>query len=294
MLVAVIQECSVKASRLLAIGLAFVCGTAQAIIMRHDVPDDKYKIQASECPWLVDLPVAGHGVLIAPAWIVTLASAVDGKDIHEVTINRTVRPVARIVIHPGYKPTPKELYSGDATPLLLFERDLDDIAMIELKDPVSDVQPALLYRGLEERNEIAEIIGKGAAGNGLIGQYSTSPYRSDLRRAFTRIESADGHWVRLQFHSKREALPLEGMPANGDEGGPVLIKVHGVWTVCALMWRLYAVGPLANYRYFVYDDETYNTRISHYAPWIDNVMTGQPDLDTTQPTDQAPAHAHAP
>jgi hypothetical protein len=275
------RSCSVKASCVLAIGLAFVCGTAQAIIMRHDVPDERYKVPASVFPALADLPVEGHGVLIAPAWVVTLASAVDGKDIHEVTINGIARPVERIVIHPGYKPTPKELYSGDATPLLLFERDLDDIAMIELKDPVSDVQPALLYRGQDERNEDAEIIGKGAAGNGLIGEYSTSPHRSDLRRAYSRIESADGHWIKLQFHSKREALPLEGMPGNGDEGGPVLIKVHGLWTLAGLMWRLYAVGPLANYRYFVYDDETYNSRISYYAPWIDSVMTVQPELGTT-------------
>jgi hypothetical protein len=163
-----------KSSRLLAIGLALVCLNAQAIIMRHDVPDDKYKVSATEFPALVDLPVEGHGVLIAPAWIVTLASAVANKDIHEVTINGTPRPVARIVLHPGYKPTPKEYYSGDATPLLLFERDLDDIAMIELKDPVSDVPPALLYRGEDERNEVVEILGKGATGNGLIGQYSTS------------------------------------------------------------------------------------------------------------------------
>jgi hypothetical protein len=42
-----------------------------------------------------------------------------------------------------------------------------------------------------------------------------------------------------------------------------------------LMWRLYAVGSLANYRYFVYEDETYEVRISHYAPWIDKVMAGE-------------------
>lgn len=284
-----------KPSRLLAIGLALVCASAQAIIMRHDVPEDKYRIDPSAFPALVDLPVEGHGVLIAPAWVVTLASAVDGKDLHEVTINGTARPVKRIVIHPGYKPTPKELYSGDATPLLLFERELDDIAMIELKDPVTDVVPALLYRGQDERNEVAEIVGKGAAGNGLIGQYSMSPHRGELRRAYTRIESAEAHWVKLQFHSRREALPLEGMPGNGDEGGPVLIEVHGTPTVCALMWRLYAVGPLAGYRYFAYDDETYNTRISYYAPWIDSVMTMPAGTDATQSSvNQALDHAHEP
>lgn len=272
---ATIEEYRLKSSRLLAIGLAVVCFNAQAIIMRHDVPEDKYKVPASEFPALVDLPVEGHGVLIAPAWIVTLASAVANKDIQEVTLNGKPRAVARIILHPGYKPTPREYYSGDASPLLLFERDLDDIAMIELKEPVSDVPPALLYRGEDERNEVVEIVGKGAAGNGLIGQYSMSPHRGVLRRAFTRVETAEGHWIKLRFETKREAQPLEGMPGNGDEGGPVLMKVHDNLTLVGLMWRLYAAGNLANYRYFVYEDETYEVRISHYAPWIDQVMAGE-------------------
>jgi hypothetical protein len=275
MLVGDREEYRLKPSRLLAIGLALFCLNARAIIMRHDVSDDKYKVPASEFPALVDLPIEGHGVLIAPAWIVTLASAVANKGIHEVTINGKVRQVARIVLHAGYKPTPKEYYSGDATPLLLFERDLDDIAMIELKEPVSDVVPALLYRGIDERNEVVKILGKGATGNGLIGQYSTSTYRGDLHRAYTRVESADGHWIKLRFETKREAQPLEGMPGNGDEGGPVLMKERGLWTVVGLMWRLYAAGNLANYRYFVYEDETYEVRISYYAPWIDKVMAGE-------------------
>ena len=264
-----------RRSSLFVIWLALACCNARAIIMRHDVPEDKYKVAASEFPALVDLPFEGHGVLIAPAWVVTLASAVANKDINEVTINGKPRPIARVVLHPGYKPTPREYYSGDANRLLLFERDLDDIAMIELKDPISDVQPALLYRGENERNEVVEILGKGAAGNGLIGQYSMSPHRGVLRRAFTRVESADGHWIKLRFETKREAQPLEGMPANGDEGGPVFMKVHGLLTVVGLMWRLYAAGDLANYRYFVYEDETYETRMSYYAPWIDGVMAGE-------------------
>jgi hypothetical protein len=47
------------------------------------------------------------------------------------------------------------------------------------------------------------------------------------------------------------------------------------------MWRLYAVGNLANYRYFVYDDETYESRISYYAPWIDSVMAGETAQEPT-------------
>ena len=49
---------------------------------------------------------------------------------------------------------------------------------------------------------------------------------------------------------------------------------HGTLMLVALMCREYAVGDLASYQFFHYDGESYNTRISYYAPWIDNVMAG--------------------
>jgi len=258
------------------------CAEARAIIMRHDVPEEKYRVDASVFPALVDLPREGHGVLVAPFWVVTVAREVAGRDIKEVTINGVARPVAKVVIHPGYKETPKSLYTGDAAPLMTFERDVDDIAMIELKDEVTDVQPAVMYRGDGEAKEVAEILGKGSTGNGYVGEYPGSPRRGTLHRAYTRIEATDGRWLKLQFHTKREAEPLEGMPGNGDEGGPVLIKVHGTPVLVALMCRDYAIGDLASYPFFHYDGETYNTRISYYAPWIDGVMAGSDTDKVTQ------------
>jgi hypothetical protein len=262
-----------KAIFALMVVLLLGCAEARAIIMRHDVPEEKYRVDASVFPALVDLPREGHGVLVAPLWVVTVAREVAGREIHEVTINGVARPVAKVVIHPGYKETPKNLFAGDAVPLMTFERDVDDIAMIELKEEVTDVQPVVMYRGDAESKEVAEILGKGATGNGLIGEYPGSPRRGSLHRAYTRIESTDGRWLKLQFHTQREAEPLEGMPGNGDEGGPVLIRVHGTPVLVALMCREYAVGNLANYQFFHYDSESYNTRISYYGPWIDSVMT---------------------
>lgn len=271
-----------KAMYALAMVMVLGCAEARAIIMRHDVPEEKYRVDASEFPALVDLPGEGHGVLVAPFWVVTVAREVAGRDIQEVTINGKPRAVAKVVIHPGYKPTPKNLYVGDAAPLMLFERDVDDIAMIELKDEVTDVQPVVMYRGDAEPKDVAEIIGKGSTGNGYVGEYPGSPHRGDLHHAYTRIESTDGRWLKLQFHTKREAEPLEGMPGNGDEGGPVLIKVRGTQVLVALMCREYAVGDLQSYQFFHYDSESYNTRISYYGPWMDGVMAASDTDKVTQ------------
>jgi hypothetical protein len=261
--------------------------SARAIIIRHDVPDAKYKVDAKEFPQLADLPGSGEGVLVSPVWVVTVTRAVAGKDVNAVVINGVPRAVARVVIHPGYKPAHPEMERGDAAPLMLFERDVDDIAMLELKEPVTDVLPVAMYRGNEEQSEVAEIFGKGMTGDGLHGEDANSPRRGELRRAYTRVEQANGRWITLQFHSKREAQPLEGMPGDGDEGGPVLIKVHGTWALAGLVSRKYAVGDLSTYMFFHYGNETYVTRISHYSPWIDSVMvndTAEPAAAADSPT----------
>lgn len=247
---------------------------ARAIIMRHDVPEEKYRAEASAFPPLVDLPNEGQGVLVAPEWVVTVAREVAGRDIHEVTINGVQRDVAKVVIHPGYKPAPKSLYSGDAEPLMQFEQGVDDIAMIELKQPITDVQPVTIYRGNGEAKYVAEMIGKGSAGNGYQGEYPGSPHRGELRHAYSHVEDTDGRWLKLVFENGRDAQPLEGMPGNGDEGGPVLITVHGTPMLAALMCREAATGNLASFPFFHYGNESDNVRISYYAPWIDSTMAG--------------------
>ncbi len=249
---------------------------ANAIIIRHDVPDEKYRVDAKEFPQLADLPGTGEGVLVSPEWVVTAARAVVGKDVHEVTINGVPRAVTRVVINPGYKPAHPELETGDAAPLLVYESNVDDIAMLQLKEPVTDVLPVALYRGNNEQGEVAEILGKGQTGNGVAGESADSPRRGELRRAYTRIEDADGRWITLEFHSKRAAQPLEGMPGDGDEGGPVLIKSHAEWTLAGLVSRKVAGRDVSTYMYFHYGNESYATRISHFAAWIDSTMLTAP------------------
>ena len=267
-----IQRALKRSSWWLVCGLLLASHSAPAIVIRHDVPDSKYQVGPGEFPAFVELPDEGQGVLISAQWVVTAAHAVVWRPVHEVTINGISRPVAKVIVHSGYKEAPKDLESGDAARLMAFKASVDDIALIKLEHPVNDVTPAQIYRGSDEKGRVVEIIGRGATGNGLVGQYLHSSHRGELRRAYERVISADGRWLGLRFDAPPKALPLEGMPSDGDSGGPVLIKVDGTRQLAGLVSRKYATGELSSFRYCRYGQITYQVRISHYAAWIDQVL----------------------
>jgi len=250
---------------------------AGAIVIRHDVPDARYRVPDDLFPPLVDLPVEGHGVLIAPRWAVTAGHAVSWQDepIKQVTIAGRPRAVARVIRHPDFA-LPQVPDRGPSGPWVARFLQLRDIALIELAEPVRDVKPAPLYQG-PEQGQVAEIIGKGATGDGLAGQASDAPHRTALRRAFNRIETADGPWLTYRFDSGAKALPLEGVMGNGDSGGPVLIQDHGAWKLAAVAsWKRWD-GDLAELKSGLYGLVSYQTRLSWYRPWIEQVLAAAGD-----------------
>jgi len=75
-------------TRLLLLALLAVSVSASSIVIRDDVDDAQYRIPASEFPALADMPGEGHGVLIAPQWVITAAHAITWQsEIKQVTIN---------------------------------------------------------------------------------------------------------------------------------------------------------------------------------------------------------------
>jgi len=137
---------------LLLILLIAVTSTTTAIVIRHDVDDWNYRISATEFPALVDMPGEGHGVLIAPEWIITAAHTIPGHcDLEQVVINGVSREVERVVLHSGYKALPQELIdqamaSGEAMLIVIFLASSDDIALVKLSQPVVDVAPVAIYK----------------------------------------------------------------------------------------------------------------------------------------------------
>jgi chymotrypsin len=259
----------------LIVELCLQCSVAGAITIRDDTPDAKYRVAEGFFPALADLPIEGHGTLIAPQWVVTAAHATVWEHIAYVTVAGTQRPVDRIVVNSGYRKPPMKFlmgYDGDAAPLEAALAESDDIALIHLTEPVLDVKPVPIYRGSDELGNVVEIIGKGATGNGLTGEAPNASHRGELRRAYNRIVSAEGRWLGYRFDAPPNAMPLEGVLGHGDSGGPVLMQVNGHWTLVGLADRAFWVGPLSKFKQGIYGQMFFNTRVSHYASWLDEVM----------------------
>ena len=271
-----------RKTRLLLLAMLAVSTTASAIVIRHDLDDAQYRVPASELPALVDMPGEGHGVLIAPQWVVTAAHAVTWQtEIKEVLINGVSRDVDRLVIHPSYLKPPQALIdqvmaTGDATLLRVLLASSDDIALLKLQQPVTDVAPVALYKGDDELGQAAKIVGKGATGNGATGYGAHAPHRTELRRAFNKITSADGRWFCYVFDPAPSALALEGMTGNGDSGGAVLLQVKDQWFLAGLPSWATAQGDVRTLRMGLYGQSSCNVRISHYYGWIESTMSSQP------------------
>lgn len=267
-------------ARLLLPALLIVSFNASAIVIRDDVDDSKYRVPGPEIPALVDMPGEGHGVLIAPQWVITAAHAITWQsEIQQVTIGGMTRDVERLVIHPGYKRPPQgildqALATWDWTLFRVLLSSSDDVALLKLAQPVTDVAPVAINRSAGEFGQVIKIIGKGATGNGITGYGFGSSHRTELRRAYNKVTSAHGRWFCYMFDKPSDGLPLEGGSGSGDSGGPVLMQAEQEWLLAGLTsWA----DPQSTVRTpGRYGQISCNVRLSHYKDWIDGEISAQP------------------
>lgn len=182
-------------------------------------------------------------------------------------INGVSRSIAEVIIHPDYK-VAANMQSGDADALMAVMDKSADVALIKLAQPVHGVAPFGLYMDTDEAGRTAAILGRGATGNGIVGEYPNSPHDGKLRLAYSSIISADDRWLRLRFAPPPQALPLEGMPGTGDSGGPIMIEVGGRWVVAGLVSHKFASGEIRTFKCCHYGQISYQSRTSYYLPWI--------------------------
>lgn len=245
---------------------------AGAVVIRDDVPDLQYRMAVTEFPALVDLPGEGHGVLIAEQWVVTAAHAVGWQpSIDVVVVGGTPRAVSRVVIHPGYRKAPQEmvdaaLKTGEWGSFFDFIAATDDIALIQLSEPVRDVEPVRVHED-PVVGDIVRIMGRGATGTGLKGHLH-GPNRTDLRQGYNEITLSEGRWIGYVFDAPPNALPLEAVTGSGDSGGPMLVNVDTEWRVAGVAaWKRAEVEGTEIYP-GRYGEESYGVRLGYYADWI--------------------------
>jgi hypothetical protein len=265
---------------ILVLLLLSVSSAASAIVIRHDVDDSKYRVSAAEFPALVDLLGEGHGMLIAPRWVLTAAHALRYISVVEVKLNGLPRKVERVIVHPDYKELPQSmideaLKDGDGSKVVQLIGSSADLALIKLAQPVADVAPALLYRGKDELGRIVKLIGRGATGTGVKGLKPHAPHRTALRRAYNTITTIDDRWLGYVFDKGPTAHKLEGMGGDGDSGGPLLIEIDDHWQLAGLVsWKL-PEGDFRAFRAGLYGQTSFNVRLSRYVEWIETVMSSE-------------------
>ncbi len=183
------------------------------------------------------------GTLISPIHVLTAghcAQFIDGDTAGTFEVDGTTYATTRIDIHPAF----------DAITLE------NDVAILELAEPVAGVEPAQIFRGTPLVGDELTIVGFGAGGTpegGATGAFG------EKMVGVTFIDEVNDLFIFWDFDS-----PDESNTAPGDSGGPGFIEVAGEMFIASVT----SGGTSAEASL---GDTAFNARVDTFAAWIDGI-----------------------
>lgn len=253
---------------LLTTALTLCSYSSFAIVTKHDIDKAEY-IAKSVPDFLIDMPGEGHGVLIEPNWILTVAHLIfaDYTD-REINIHGKTFIIEKVIIHSNATKPNSKLFEGDAKPLMDFMKTTSDIALIKLKENVKHVTPIALYSSTDELNKEIIAFGRGSTGNGVDGSIFETKREKVLRTMSNKIDLVEGNWISIKLDQGINATRLEGIDGSGDSGGPLIIKQNGKPYLAGMFSWDHVEGDLKSFKHGLYGGRSYQVRVSSYLDWI--------------------------
>lgn len=203
--------------------IAFIfCLTLQngfSIVIRHDRDDEKYLALGAKYPQSGFFRERVGCTLIAPYWAITAAHTIESNPPfinYYVVFGGKRYEVEKIITHPARI---KETVDSSA-----------DIALLKLKEPVTNIAPALLYDKMDEAGKNVVLVGYGKTGTGLTGDTGE---RGKLRGATNEIDGTLENSLIIIFDAPPYGTDLEGIGGSGDSGSPAFYEENG---------KLYLIG----------------------------------------------------
>jgi hypothetical protein len=242
--------------------LAAAAAPCQAILIRADRDDAEYIELAARYPSSLRIGAAGgEGVLIAPRWILTTASAVSrlprAKPRDPLAIGAHANAIQAIFVHPAWR------QGAEA-----------DIALVFLQHAVDGIAPTPVRPDADEIDEVVFIVGHGET-----GPIGGGTRRTDGRKraGINTVDKVTATTLRLRIKPLPEASDLQGAVGRDELGAPAILERNAAKSIVGLY-----SGSEGEWQVF--------TRVSAYMAWVDETMyKAALEEATSMPRSGAPA-----